>query len=115
MQIMDASVTALEGGLQGRLFGERHGIGDGLPSLVKRVAKSERRGILVLAVLRKGDSKIMVWRLGLVAAAGPRNRVVFRRFFSATLRFCTSSGDAYMCLYPLEGAVVVTFLTSSFG
>jgi hypothetical protein len=49
---VDAGAAAPEGGLHGRLFGERCGGGDGLLSLVMWMAKREQRGILVLAMLR---------------------------------------------------------------
>jgi hypothetical protein len=53
-----------------------------------------------------GDSQIVLWRLGLVAAANQRNWVVLRRFFRAkALRFCASGGDACGCRYPHEGDV----------
>jgi hypothetical protein len=49
---VDARAAAPEGGLHGRLSGERRGGGDGLLSLVKWMAKRERQGILVLVTLQ---------------------------------------------------------------
>jgi hypothetical protein len=50
LELVDARVAALEGGLRGWLCGERHGSGGGLSSVIW-MALSGRWGILMLVVL----------------------------------------------------------------
>jgi hypothetical protein len=51
-EFSDAEVAASEGGLRGRLYGERRGGGGGLSLRVMWMTRSGRWGILVLVVLR---------------------------------------------------------------
>lgn len=102
-EFADAGAAALEGGLRGRLYGERRGGGDGL-SLAVWTARSGRRGTLVLAELRQRQPQIASWRLGLKSFGGLGYRAWCVRFFRAkALRFSANDGDVCGCRYPLGG------------
>jgi hypothetical protein len=77
-----------------------------------RMARSERRGILVLAVLRQGRLPDRVLKALLGVSVWSDIPFVVRWFFWAkALRFGANDGYACGCPNPLESVVVGTFFT----
>jgi hypothetical protein len=97
-EILDTEAAASEGGLRGRLYGERRGSGDGcsLQSCGWRGADD--------------PGAANAWRKPNSGLAGGSNLGAVRWFFWAKAqRFGANGGDACGCRNPLDGAVVVTF------